>query len=336
MPLGLYWVARQSRLSDRAVIGVLACLTTFGVYLAVTAFAEWAEATWLVFPSYIMSPEYPEFLGRGRGPLLNPIGNGIFLGTSLAAAILLAARAGRWGRLALAPIVLVLAGGIYVTLTRSVWMGAGLGLVIVMGFAVPPQWRRVALGGAALVVAILAVTQWERISSFKRDRTVSVAEMEESVKLRPILATVAWKMFVDRPLLGCGFGQYDVECKEYLADRSSELPLEKARPFVQHNVFLAILTETGLAGAGALVGLLFLWGRDAYRVWRARDASREAKYLALVFLALLANYVVNGMFHDVAIISMVNILLFFLAGMNEGLYREQRKPNAHCRRPLSG
>jgi len=89
MPVGLYWTSRQSRVSPRAVSSLLVCLTVFGVYLAVTAIGERYDVPWLVFPPYILSPEYPEFLGRARGPFLTPIGNGIFLGTCLAAGTLL-------------------------------------------------------------------------------------------------------------------------------------------------------------------------------------------------------------------------------------------------------
>jgi O-antigen ligase len=216
-------------------------------------------------------------------------------------------------------VLVLMAGGIYFTLTRSVWIGAVLGLILVVGFAVPPGRRRMALAATALAVVLLAATQWERLWSFKRDRFLSAGQTAESARLRPILATVAWKMFLDRPLWGCGFGQYGRVSKEYLADRNSDLPLDKARSLVQHNVFLGLLTETGLAGMGLFVALLSLWARDARRLWQSPQAPAAARQLALVFLALVGNYVVNGMFHDVAIIPMVNMLLFFMAGVTEGL-----------------
>ena len=191
-----------------------------------------------------------------------------------------------------------------------------------VGLAVPASWRRPILVTAVLAVVVLAGTQWERLLCFKRDRAVSAEEMAESARLRPILATVAWKMFLDRPLWGCGFGQYGDASLEYLADRNTDLPLDKARPFVQHNVLLALLTETGLVGMGLFIALLALWAREAWRLWRSPHAPGGARQVALVFLACAANYLVNGMFHDVAIIPMVNTTLFFLAGMTVGLARD--------------
>jgi len=199
--------------------------------------------------------------------------------------------------------------------------------MVLVGLAVPAGWRRLILVGAVFAGMVLVATQWERLLSFKRDRALSAEEMAESARLRPILATVAWKMFLDRPLCGCGFGQYGDASKEYFADRSTDLPLEKARPFVQHNVLLALLTETGLVGMGLFVVLLTLWARDAWRVWRSPHAPAGVRQVALVFLAFAANYLVNGMFHDVAIIPMVNMVLFFLAGMTAGLARDAAPAN---------
>ncbi len=318
MPLGIYWAARQARLSQGAVLSLLVCLTIFGVYLAVTAIGERCDARWLVFPPYILSPAYPEFLGRARGPLLSPIGNGVLLGTCSAAGLLLWTRLGRWGRAAMLPVLLLMVVGAYLTLTRSVWMGAGLGLVLVAALSVPAAWRKTLLAGSLLAVLLVAATQWENLVSFKRDKALSAEETAESAKLRPILATVAWKMFLDRPLWGCGFGRYGEASKEYFADRSTDLPLEKARPFVQHNVLLALLTETGLVGMALFVLLLGLWSRDAWRLWRWPQCAHGQREIGLLFLAAEANYLVNGMFHDVAIIPMVNMVLFFLAGTAAG------------------
>jgi O-antigen ligase len=230
-----------------------------------------------------------------------------------------------WGRLNRSGRALLLAGaalvglGIYSTFTRSVWLGAGLGLVVLLGLGLPRSWRVPALGTLLLTAAAVGATQWTHILAFKRDRDLDAQQTLESVKLRPVLAVVAWNMFLDRPMLGCGFGQYAHQSVDYLADRSSGLRLEKARPYAQHNVLLALLVETGLLGMGLYVALLALWLRDAWRVWRSGTAPAWARHLALVFLVLLANYLANGAFHDLSLVFMVNMLLFFMAGLTSGL-----------------
>ena len=55
VPLGIYWVVRQSRIGGPQNTMVLACLTLFGIYLSVTVIAERFEAYWLIYPRYIVT-----------------------------------------------------------------------------------------------------------------------------------------------------------------------------------------------------------------------------------------------------------------------------------------
>jgi O-antigen ligase len=128
-------------------------------------------------------------------------------------------------------------------------------------------------------------------------------------------------MFLDRPLLGCGYGQYTQEIPDYAEDRSTDLPLPKARPYVQHNVWLSLLTETGLAGMLLFTALLAMWARHAWSVQHNAAAPAWVRAEALLLLALLAAYSANAMFQDVSLIPMVHMLLFFMAGLSEGLRR---------------
>lgn len=319
MPLGMYWVARQTALRQRGLAILLGGFSAFGAYLALTAIAETQQLPWLVYPSYIASPEFPEFLGRGRGPFLNPIGCGLFQGVCLGATLLCWPQRGRWGRLGLLALAVLLGLGIYYSLTRSVWMGAGLGLLILAAALLPRVWRAPLVVGSLAVAVLVTCIQWEQLVTFKRDQQLNAEAAAESVELRPILATIAWHMFQDRPLLGCGFGQYPEVSREYTSDRSSTLALEKGRRYVQHNTFLALLTETGLVGAGLFVLLLGFWTVEAWRLWRRTRAPMWARSQGLLFLVLMGNYLPNAMFHDLSLIAMVNMLVFFAAGLTTSL-----------------
>jgi len=338
MPLGVYWVARQSKLSERSVLAIFGCLAAFGLYLAVTTIAETYQVWWLVFPKYIVATTRDsklEFIGRGRGPLLNPVATGMLLVLCLAAALMWWPRLRRPGRLMLAILSLLCCLAIYCTLTRSVWMGGMLCLSVAIALAIPRGWRVPVLGGGLLIAVLLAASQWEHVMAFKRDRDLSAQQTAESVQLRPILAVVAWKMFLDHPLLGCGFTRYPKESANYLSDRSISLPLEKGRGYEPHNVLLSFLTETGLVGLGLFVMLLGFWGRDAWRLWRLRSAPLWARQQGLLLLAALGVYLVNGMFHDVSVAPMAHMTLFFVAGVTAGL-RPQLPPAAVRRSTVDG
>jgi O-antigen ligase len=315
MPAGLYWVARQQKFTTLTVQQLAFVLAAFALYLSLTAIAEVSKLRAIVLPTYIASKSFPEFLGRGRGPFLNPSANGIYIGTGLGCWWMFWFRLGHHGRKILALGSLIFCLGALATLTRCVWMGIALSAVLLVALNLP---RRQQIGISILICTIaltgLAVGG-KHLVAFKRDENVSVSDMAESAKLRPMLALVAWEMFRDYPLMGVGFGQYKQADRDYIAARTSDLPLDKIRPYHQHNVVLSLLTETGLLGTIPFLALFVVWARTAFRLWHRTTLEPWIRATSLIFLICLINYLANGMFQDVALIPMVNLLLFFLAGV---------------------
>jgi hypothetical protein len=327
MPLGIYWAGWQARISERGLKTMFALLGVFGVYLAITAIAEKYELNFLIFPPYILTAEFKEFLGRGRGPLLNPAGNGMLLSACLAAGLMAWPRAPRWGQLALIVFSGLLCFGIACTMTRSAWMGGALGLLLI-GFVVLPRlYRPWFVAAAVLGAAVLVAYQWSNIVEIKRDKNIAAEDSALSAELRPVLAKIAWDMFRDRPFVGCGLGHYIDEHRNYVSNRDTDLPLERGRGVVQHNVWLSLLTETGLIGAGlfALVVIGWLW--SAWRLWRSDQAPLCMRQEGLLFMVLAANYLVNGMFQDMTIVPMANMILFFLAGLTVNVQAQAAEGN---------
>lgn len=315
MPGVAYFVFRWNEISDRQRRLSLWVLVGLGVYLGFTGVAEWQKWHGWVFPRYIISPEFSEFLGRGRGPLLNPVINGIVMSLSGAACLLLWAFHKSWGRMVLIAAFLVITAGVVSTLTRSVWIAYLTGLFWI-GLA-PLTWRSrvivaaVTVGCGLLVVAFLA----PQLNRFKRDEFVSEAEMAQSASLRPLLALVAWEMFQDHPLTGVGYGQYGKHKKPYHQLDKYDRPLQAALPYMQHNVVLSYLTELGLFGLILAAGIWTSLARMSLKLWAANRSSLEARSWGLLLAVMLVNYLINGMFHDVSIIPMGNMLLLSLAGL---------------------
>lgn len=346
IPATVYWIARETRWEGASPKWALICVSAFSVYLAITTIAEQREWWPLVFPRYIAETarESGEWIGRGRGPLLHPIGNGLLLTIGLASLLCAWPHAGRAGKAAVAAASLLVLAAVAATLTRSVWLGAAGGLAVVGALVVPRRARLPMLGGGLLAGALVLGVFWDQVMNYKRERHLSAAAAAESAQLRPILAAIAWEMFLDRPLLGCGYAQYGRAHLEYTADRDRELPLEKGRGYVAHNVFLALLTETGLVGLGLFTALLASWAVQAWRLWHRTDAPLAARQMGLVFLATLTAYVVNGLFHDVALVAMANECLFAVAGAmaaaavaaNSGTNAERRDSAAAGKREDSG
>jgi O-antigen ligase len=318
-PAVIYWVGRQMRFGQRQSNQLLAALTFFGVYLAVTAILEIAGQWSLVFPRNIAEPTLGFHFGRARGPMLHAVAFGFYLGVCLMAACLWLPRQGRWGwatLCALAPLFLV-AG--YLSYTRSVWIGLALGITVLLTATLPRSWRTLALTLGVVACLFGGTLFWDKFLAFQRE--YSAAGTRESAELRKIFVHVSWQMFLDHPLLGCGFGQFYVEKFPYLSDRSTELQLEAIRPLIHHNMPLGLLTETGLLGLGLFLAVLAAWTIHAWRLWRDADAAEWTRWHSLFFLGVLGVYLPQALFHEVSYLNMVHTLLFFLAGVSTGLYQ---------------
>lgn len=317
MPAAVYWLARQSKLTARQVSGVHAALTVFGLYLAVTGVLEALRLWPLVFPRYIADPMKGLHFGRARGPFVHSVSLGLYLGICAAAAWAWMGSLRRGGQLLVIlalPLFLLTS---FLTYTRSVWLGVALGALTVLWLTLRGAWRPLVFGAAIAGGLIVGLTQLDSILYMKREH--SATEAAGSVDMRSTFAYVSWQMFQDRPLAGFGFGQFPSAKLPYLGDRTTELRLEVIRPFVHHNTFLSILTETGLLGFAAFLGLLTLCCRDAWRLWSAVTAPVWARRHGLLLLGSLGVYTVQLLFHELTYSTVHNSLFFLLAGMTVGL-----------------
>ncbi len=319
IPVAGFVVVRSVEWRDAGWSTVQWGLMGLALFLTLSGICEWRGWHELVVPRHTVDPTVTEFLGRARGPLQNPVINGMLINAGLAAAMLATGRVQRAWRvlpLLLVPLFLV---GSYATLTRSVWVVSA----VTFGFLVlaPLDWRGRAAVCAAGMVMLLGVAGLfgDQLNRFKRDRDVSASEMAQSVELRPLLATVAWEMFRHQPLGGVGFGQYAKHKLPYHYAGQYDAPLTMALPYMQHNVVLSYATETGLIGLGALLAIVAIGCWQAWRMCCLANGPWMLQHHGLFVLCLGVNYLVNGMFHDVSIIAMCHMLMLLFLGMTSSL-----------------
>src|SRR5262249_37812993 len=130
---------------------------------------------------------------------------------------------------------------------------------------------------------------------------------------------VSWMMFLDRPLLGAGFGQFQEGKLPYLDDRSVDLKLQTIRTWSHHNTLLCLLTEVGLVGLTLFLALLAWWGRQAWRLCRDPLSLPWVKAQGALLLGVLPLYLVQALFHELSYTPIDNSLLFYIAGATCGL-----------------
>lgn len=321
MPAGMYVIARIVELRGRDVRLMVIGSMCLSLYLAVTAIFEISGLHAFVFPKFIVDGKVWEFFGRGRGPLLNPSGNGVVMSIGFASALISYIYAERRKKLLYAAISVMILVGIYATLTRSAWMGAAC-VIAIVALVHSPRWVRV-LGLVSVVFlgGIIVSGAKDQLIRLKRDKNLTAADAEKSVKLRPLLAIIAFEMFKDQPIIGHGYGHYFGNNASYHSDRTYNLPLEQARSYAQHNVLLSVLVDTGLIGLSLFVSWLVMLLGIGWRLARQTALQSETRWVGLLFLGTTLSYLCNGMFQDVMIIPMVHMFLFFLAGVLVNVYQ---------------
>ncbi len=317
VPFTLYWIVRQAPLGRSQVALVQGVLAALGLYLAITGILEVTGQWWAVFPKHIADPEVGLHFGRARGPMVHAVSFGLYVGICALATWAYRWRFGTIGRWVLVLLLPVLLTGLVCSFTRSVWIGMSLATLIVLGLTLSGLWRLWVLGSIVAAGLLVAVTHREALVSLQRED--SAEDSRRSVSMRGSFAYVSWQMFLDRPLLGAGFGQFFEGKWPYLDDRRTELDLESIRDYSHHNTFLSLLTETGLVGLALYLAVLAAWARAAWCLLHGRNRPAWARAQGILLLGVLGIYVCQGLFHELTYSPIDNSLVFLLAGLTVGL-----------------
>ena len=191
-------------------------------------------------------------------------------------------------------------------LTYSRGGALALGLVLLLSLLTHRfRVKQLALAGLALAVSLVALAP----AGFTR-RLETMAEVlpgqqevlnpDSSFQERRLLTQVAWRIFLDHPLLGVGAGNYTSYYNEYAEEVGS-----LAREYEQlgqrhypHSLYLEVGAETGLLGLAAFGATLLACVGALRSARRAALARRQAGTAALVrgFEIAVAAYLVTSLF----------------------------------------
>jgi O-antigen ligase len=324
VPAGLYWIAREAPLTHRQWMGWLVVLSVLGVYLSLTAFAEITKQWGLVFPRYIADPTQGIHFGRARGPELNSASLGVYLTVCLWCAWTLRGEVRRELQLVLLAALPLMALGVFFTYTRSTWLGLAASAAVVGGLQLPRKWRVPLAAMAAVGGMLVAAVAWNDVVGLRREGTAG--ESQHSVDQRKSFAYVSWQMFKEHPVFGVGFGRFYDRKLPYLSDRSQDFELESLRPLHHHNTLLSLVTETGMLGLAAFLGLLAAWARIAWSLVRDNQIPLWVRAHGVLMLAVLVAYLTSAVFHDLTLLPSQQWILFLAAGLTMNL-RLSEVPN---------
>lgn len=271
---------------------LLQTLTVVGLYLGVVSVLSMVGPQRLVFPRYIMdylaNSPMAKNDPRAVGPFLSSEANGMALALCAFAAALLWIRTRNAGWRALVLITIPAStAGLILTLTRSSWLAAVLGVVLV-GLFVPGARRWLALvavlGTAALGAILVAVPSLMELATGRLTTSRSLYDRANTYE-------AGWRALAEQPLFGIGWSRF-IDIGTEWVRQAPDYPITTVTIEI-HNVFLSRAVETGIPGALLWIAIVVMGPLTI--LWRARRSRGELRLWWLFLLFALVVWFVPSM-----------------------------------------
>jgi O-antigen ligase len=192
----------------------------------------------------------------------------------------------------------------YATLTRTLWLGFAVELIIVGGLVLLRTRRAVALRTGMFAIVLL-LGAGIVVLSIQADREAVGGTGQLDQDPRFTLWPEVLQQVRERPLLGYGFGRGML--RQSLNERFKEPLL-----WHTHNLFLETLVQLGIAG---LFLLMFLLGALAREAWRcASDTAPLRAACGIALMAVIAGVLVRNT-TDVLLVRQNAMLFWGLASV---------------------
>jgi O-antigen ligase len=131
----------------------------------------------------------------------------------------------------------------------------------------------------------------------------------------------AWRMFVDKPLLGYGPGTYQFQYLPYQRDGDMTY-ISVTSPFVQisgrggsaHSEYLLFLSEVGIVGLLSWLFFLVSFGIESFKNWNSKLGQKE-KAIGLTASLGCFTYVIHGAFNNYLNITAFGVSFWILTAI---------------------
>jgi O-antigen ligase len=285
--------------------------------------------TQFVFPRFILSPVIAgrevQWGPRAMGVFLQPSATGMAMVSMFVLSLYsLSKLRGGWARLLSWFLAAVTPVAVFFSQTRSVYLGFFFAMMTLLLFS-----RKLKVYALVILVAtVLGVLgNWSNVTT--EERGSGGLATKATAQARLVLLQASMYMFMDRPLFGVGFNNFQEYAAPYVGRvRSTVLGYRESwigQDVNQHNHFLNILTEVGLMG---FIPLILVWIFMLRSVIRARSVETDlydSDFLVVVW-AVFAQYLTNSMFMEPRWFEFMNVLPFLLGGIVVGGYQRATLP----------
>jgi O-antigen ligase len=334
-PFIIFVFAKNYIVSEKDVTIILHALFYFGIYLSVMGFFEYADLRQFVFPQYINNPDIsPLHLERARGPFLNAAFNGVGILIGFISGLHLLGKKTGFARIFYQASLLLFFPAVFCTLTRSVYLGLLITLIIFLGWYKTSfsKWKLISLPLA--VVLIFGIANAPRLLSTER-RAGGVAQVEE-VSIRLALLQQSYFLFSERPLMGVGLAQF-IPASSSSQTYRGPVPfiIEESRTTFQHNHLLGVATELGIPGILVYLTMIILILRRLRQLaGKLPGTGIMGNNLRVTIFAIWCVYLNNNMFVEPSNNIFINAAPFLFAGLVDGLFTRSLQSGLASQSPV--
>jgi hypothetical protein len=288
-PFVVYYLVRNTSASDKGARKLLIAFAVLQIYLALTGVLEHYRVKGLVFPPDILDPNAGAGRWYGvriRGPYLHSPLYGAIMGMGFFPLLhLFNYTRSKWRWVMLLGLLVTPLACFY-TLTRQVWIGLALPMVVGAGLS-----RRQRVMAGLLVLAALTFVSLLNPETIIDPEVAKKRATEESTgQARIAHYAVGFHMFSDRPFFGHGIEMWEVSWESYRQRLGSfdswfgEIDIKYARNVHAHNTFLRLAVELGLAGLLPYVLILIFIFRSSLELYRrSRPKGLYGRELVITF-----------------------------------------------------
>jgi O-antigen ligase len=205
-----------------------------------------------------------------------------------------------------AAIAVLFLASAYLTLSRTLWLGLAIELIVLGGLLLVRTRRAVALRTTMIAVAFL-LGAGTVVLSIQADRESIGAAREFERDPRLALWPQVIERVIERPLTGYGFGRGILR-----GPLQDQLGAVDSQLWHAHNLFLDTLLQIGAPGLALFVLLLGAVVREGWRL--ARDADASAAACGIALLGVVAGTLVRNA-TDTLLVRQNALLFWGLAGV---------------------
>ncbi|HUT61723.1 MAG TPA: O-antigen ligase family protein [Phycisphaerae bacterium] len=331
LPFVMYLMLAACVRDEKNIRRALLLLTAYGWYALYIGYLQRIALTVdsgaraLIWPSYINQPSWGRGFGihferaRGAYTMSNP--QAILLSQLFYVCLYLIRRIRGPYRAALIVQAFLIPPAIFFTGLRAGYLAFLLSGIVWLFWGCERRLAGVKAALAALIVMLGVVALWPRLTS--TDRTAGgVAQVRETIA-RVALIEQAFQMAGERPLTGVGFGHFADHQMGLQRDPASISAGALEGVMMQHNLFLAMLAETGIVGLVGIIAVFWMLYRMSVRLYRRMPATATgwlSRDFVVLFWIALVNYLTNAMFVDPLWDIPTNGLFWCFAGLTAGYH----------------